>query len=171
MTQAVDEPSFKSANAQCVIAVFDDWESLYAVLEEFAEEETRGGATVLYSPRARPPPTASPQLFKEVVDLHFARAGQRICCTRGEVAHGLGERVAKGATSLGDALRSWLRTDQAWQLESHVEKGHFILWIQPSTTEQFGVLCGRLVRASRHLVGICNMSVPHDRDVPRGTAP
>jgi hypothetical protein len=161
MTQVVNEPSSNRVNAQCVIAVFDDWESLYAVLDEFAPEETRGGTTVLYSPRARPPPTASPQLFKEVVDLHFAPAGQRICCTRGEVALGLGERVAKGARSLGDALRSWLRTDQAWQLESHVEKGHFVLWVQPSTTEQFGALCGRLVRASRHLVGVCNMNVQY----------
>ena len=161
MTQVASEPSTPGVDAQCVIAVFDDWESLQAVLEEIGDQ-TRAGTTVLYSPRAIPSPTKSPHLLGETVELHFAIAGQRIYCTRGEVAHGLGERLARGARGLGDALRRWLRTDQAWQLESHVEKGRFVLWLQPSTSDQFGMLCGRLVKASRHLVGVCNMNSQHE---------
>jgi hypothetical protein len=162
MSHVVGEPSSKSVGAQSVIAVFDDWMSLQAVLEDFAAEETGGATTVLYSRRASAPPRASSRLLKEAVELHFATARQRICCTTGEIAQGLGERLARGARSLGDALRSWLHTDQAWQLESHIEKGHFVLWLRPSTSEQFGVVCGRLVKASRHLVAVCNMDSDHE---------
>jgi hypothetical protein len=134
MTQVVGEASSRSLEAQSVIAVFDDWESLQAILEELADEETHGGTTVLYSPPRIGPPV-----------------------TTGEVAEALGESLAGGARSLGDALCRWLHTDQALQLESHVEKGRFVLWLQPSTSDQFGKLCGRLVKASCHLVGLCNV--------------
>jgi hypothetical protein len=158
MTQVIGEASSTSLEAQSIIAVFDDWESLQAILGELADGETRGGTTVLYSPPPIGlPATASPRLSNEAVDLHFVAAGQRICCTTGEVAEALGESLAGGARSLGDALCRWLRTDQAWQLETHVEKGRIVLWLQPSTSEQFYKLCGRLVKASRHLVGLCNL--------------
>jgi hypothetical protein len=158
MIQVVGEATLTSLEAQSVIAVFDDWESLQAVLKELADEKTRGGTTVLFSPaRAGPPVTASPQPLNEAVELHFVTARQRICCTTGEVAEALGKSLAGGARSLGDALCRWLHADQAWLLESHVEKGRFILWLQPSTSDQFGKLCGRLVKASRHLVELCNL--------------
>jgi hypothetical protein len=163
MTQVVGEASSASLESQSVIAVFDDWESLQAVLEQLTDGETRGGTTVLFSPaRTGPPVTASPRLLNEAVELHFVTARQRICCTTGEVAEALGESLAGGARSLGDALCRWLHTDQAWLLESHVEKGHLVLWLQPSTSDQFGKLCGRLVQASRHLVELCNLKSRQD---------
>ena len=64
MTHVVREPSTKSFGGQSVIAVFDDWTSLQAVLEDFAGEKERGATSVLYSPRAIAPPTARSRFWK-----------------------------------------------------------------------------------------------------------
>jgi len=57
MIQVVGEASSGSLEAQSVIAVFDDWESLHAVLKELADDETRVGTMVLFSPPRTGPPS------------------------------------------------------------------------------------------------------------------
>ena len=99
--------------------------------------------------------------LKEAVDLHFARSSPAraiISCTSGRIAERLVKKLASGSGNLSDALHSWLSSDQSWQLQSHVEKGHIVLWMQPTTAEEFDAVCGRLVQASPHIIGICNVS-------------
>ena len=144
--------------AQFVIAAFDDWNALRAVLEGMALQHPSRSDTVLHARKDNPPPAVSSDLLKEVTQLHFTRPKQCITCSSGEVAEELAARLARGAHSLADALRSWLSADQAWQLQNHVEKGRLVLWLQLPTPEEFGAVCGRLVQASPHMVGLCNIN-------------
>ncbi len=73
------------------------------------------------------------------------------------MAEGLLAQLADGARSLADALHDWLSPDQAGQLQRHVEKGRVVLWLRLLPTEPFGVVCGRLVQASPHMVGLCTI--------------
>jgi hypothetical protein len=142
--------------AQFVIAVFDDWDALQTVLEDMAADETGRTGAVLHTRKDNPPPAVSSGLLKDVVVLRFERSTQCIRCTRGEFAEELAARLAGGARSLADALHRWLSLDQAWQLQSHIEKERLVLWLRLPTSEEFGAVCGRLVQASPHLVAICN---------------
>ena len=113
--------------------------------------------TLLYARNDDPPPVVLSRLLKEITKLQFEGSKHHICCTRGGVATELAARLAHGARSLADALRSWLSTDQARQLQSHIEKGHLVLWLRLPTSEEFGRVCGRLVQATPHMVGLCNI--------------
>lgn len=144
--------------SQFVIAVFDDWHALQTVLQDMTADELGRFGTVLHARKDHPPLTVTSGFLKEITELHFESSKQRICCTRGEVAEELASRLATGARSLADALRSWLTTDQAWQLQSHIEKGRLVLWLRLPTSEAFGAVCGRLVHASPHMVGLCNIN-------------
>jgi hypothetical protein len=147
---------YSEVGAQFVIAVFDDWDALQAVLKDASAYEFDRFGTLLHARKDDPPPAVRSGLLKEITELQFVESKQRICCTRGEVAEQLTAKLAHGARSLADALHSWLGTDQAWQLQSHIEKGHLVLWIQlPS--EEFGAVCGRLLQASPHMIGLCNL--------------
>jgi hypothetical protein len=144
--------------AQFAIAVFDDWDALQTVLEDIAVHEPGRASIVLHGRMDDPPPAVRSGLLNEVIELHFERSTQCIRCTRGEVAEELAARLTGGARSLADALHSWLSPDQAGQLQSHIEKGRLVLWLQLPTSEEFGAVCGRLVQASPHMVGICNIN-------------
>ena len=113
--------------------------------------------TLLYARNDDPPPVVLSRLLKEITKLQFEGSKHHICCTRGGVATELAARLAHGERSLADALRSWLSTDQARQLQSHIEKGHLVLWLRLPTSEEFGRVCGRLVQATPHMVGLCNI--------------
>jgi hypothetical protein len=143
--------------AQFVIAVFDEWEALQAVLEDMSLREFDRFGTLLYARNDDPPPVVLSRLLKEITKLQYEGSKHHICCTRGGVATELAARLAHGARSLADALRSWLSTDQARQLQSHIEKGHLVLWLRLPTSEEFGRVCGRLVQATPHMVGLCNI--------------
>jgi hypothetical protein len=145
--------------AQFVITVFDDWHALQTVLQDMAADELGRFGTVLHARKDHPPFMVTSGFLKEITELHFESSKQRICCTRGELAEELASRLAAGARSLADALRSWLTTDQAWQLQSHIEKGRLVLWLQLPTPEAFGAVCGRLVHASPHIVGLCSINL------------
>ena len=142
---------------QFVIAVFDDWDALQTVLEDMAGHGLSRADTVLHARKDNPPQAVSSGLLKEIIELHFERSTPSIHCTRGEVADELAARLARGARSLADALHSWLSPDQAWELQSHIEKGRLVLWLRLPTSEEFGAVCGRLVQASPHMVGLCNI--------------
>ena len=142
--------------AQFVVAVFDDWEALHAVLVDMEADATVRSGAVLHAREDVPPRAAALRLLKEMAQLHFGPR-QRIACTVGQLARELSSRVAKGARNLAEALHGWLSAEQAGQLESHLERGHLVLCVELRTAEDFSVLCGRLVQASPHMVELCNI--------------
>ena len=148
----------QSDGIEFVIAVFDDWDALQTVLEDMVTEHgPRLSATVLHARKDNPKPAVSSCLSNGSIQLHFARSNQYITCTSGDVAEGLAARLASGARTLADALHSWMSSDQAWQLQCHIEKGRLVLWLPLTTSEEFGAVCGRLVHASPHMIGLCNI--------------
>jgi hypothetical protein len=153
-----DGVSLEEDGARCAIAVFDDWDTLQTVLEDIAVREPGRSGTVLHAREDNLPPAVSSVLPKAMTELRFARSTLRIRCTGGEIADELAARLARGARSLADALNGWLSPDQAWQLQSHIEKGRLVLWLQLPRSEEFGVVCGRLVQASPHMVGLCTVA-------------
>jgi hypothetical protein len=148
----------QEAGARFVIAVFDDWQALQAVLDDAGALEFDRFGAVLHAREDDPPTALSSGLLKEIVDLRFERSTQGMHCTRGEFAEELAARLAGGAHSLAEALQSWLSTDQAWQLQSHIEKGRLALWLRLRSSEDSGTVCGRLVQASPHMVGLCTIN-------------
>jgi hypothetical protein len=141
---------------QFVLAIFDDWEALCAVLVDMDADATMRLGAVLHAREDVPPRTATLRLLKEMAQLHFGPR-QNVACTVGQLARELSSRVAKGARNLAEALHGWLSAEQARQLESHLERGHLVLCVQLRTPEEFSVLCGRLVQASPHMVELCNI--------------
>ena len=73
---------------QSVFAVFDDWETLQALMEELAERAPSSSPTVL-ARKDSLPTTVSCEPLKEAVDLHFVSSHQRISCTSGRIAERL----------------------------------------------------------------------------------
>jgi len=145
------------SGVELVVAVFDDWASLHAVLIELETVATVRPAAVLHA-RSDIPITASEVgLLKQMTKLRFEPSRQDIACTVGWLAGELSERLARGARSLADALHDWLGFERARQLQGHVEKGHFVLCVELRTSEDFSVICGSLVRASPHMVELCNV--------------
>ena len=142
--------------AQFVLAVFDDWEALHAVLVDMEADATKRLGAVLHAREDVSPRAATLGMLKEMAQLHFGPR-QRIACTVGQLARELSSRVTKGARNLAEALHGWLSAEQAGQLESHLERGHLVLCIELRTPEDFSVLCGRLVQASPHMVELCNI--------------
>jgi hypothetical protein len=55
---------------------------------------------------------------------------------------------------------------QAADLQSHIEHGRILLWVQPVDSEEFGCLCAHLVRSSPHVVDVCE--VPLDQGAQSG---
>jgi len=144
--------------AQFVVAVFDDWEALHAVLLDMEADATARSGAVLHARKDVPPQASSMDLLRDMVQLHFTQSRQRIVCTMGELARELSARLAKGARNLTDALHGWLSSEQAGQLESHIERGRLVLCVELRTPEDFSVVCGRLVQASPHMVGLCRIN-------------
>jgi hypothetical protein len=87
-----------------------------------------------------------------MTELHFAASRSRVRCTAGRFAAQLAVRSAGGARDLAHALRGWISPEQAKELQWHVESGRLVLWLQPSTPEDFETVCARMVEASPHLV-------------------
>lgn len=143
--------------AQFVVAVFDDWETLHAVLVELEADSTMRAGAVLHARKDIPPQASALGLLKKMAQLSFARSPRHIGCTAGQFAEGLSARLSRGALSLADALHGWLSSEQALQLESHIEKGHLVLCVELRTFEDFSLVCGRLVQASPHMVALCNI--------------
>jgi hypothetical protein len=144
--------------AHFVFAVFDDWDALETVLGDMVEPDSSRSGTVFHARKDNPPPGLRSGLLKEATQLHFKGSNLTITCTRGEVAEELTARLASGARTLAGALHSWLSPDQAWQLQHHLEKGRVVLWLYLSATDEFGAVCGHLVQASPHMVGLCNIN-------------
>jgi hypothetical protein len=148
------------SGAQLVVAVFDDWETLHPVLVWMESDKAASRpATLLYARNDVPPEVLGSSLLKHTTELRFKRPLQRIACTKGELAKALFERSVKGASTLADALDDWLGSTQAKQLETHLESGHVVLCVELRTSEDLSVVCGRLARASPHLIELSNVSL------------
>jgi hypothetical protein len=70
----------------------------------------------------------------------------------------LSERLTRGAQTLADAVHDWLGSNQAKQLESHLERGHLVLCVELRSPDDFSVVCGKLVQASPHMVELSHIN-------------
>src|SRR6516164_9083837 len=86
--------------AQFVVAIFDDWEALHAVLVDLEARATLRSGAVLHARTDIPPHVSTLGLLKEMAQLHFVRSRQHIACTVGRLSQELSDRLAKGARSL-----------------------------------------------------------------------
>jgi hypothetical protein len=143
------------SGARLAVAVFDDWDTLETVLVEMEADAALRAAAVLHARGDIPANASAFNLLKRMTELHFERSRQHIACTVGPLAEELAAQVARGARSLADALHDWVGSDRAGQLQSHVERGRFLLCVELRTSEDFSVVCGRLVQASQHMVELC----------------
>lgn len=143
-----------------IIAVFDDWLDLQVVLEPMSAQNGCGFCVVIHARKEAHPDLSS--AVEENIRLTFKRTKPCAACTGGPFADALTAGMAQGRLTLAEMFRRWMSVDQASQLQDHVERGRLLLWAQPATTEQFGDVCGHLVRASPHLVEICKMDLQVD---------
>ena len=141
-----------------VLAVFDDWDTLHAVLLELESDKAARLVALLHARKDVPPKPSASSLLKHMTELRFERSRQHISCTMGLLAEALATRLTGGARTLADALRDWLGSNQAKQLERHLERGHLVLCVELRTSDDFSVVCGRLVQASPHMVELCNIN-------------
>jgi hypothetical protein len=148
-----------TGDAQFAVAVFDDWDTLHAVLLEAEGDAAVRPAAVLHARSDVPAEVSALRLLKQMTELRFERSRKHVACTVGRLADALSARLALGARTLADALDDWLGSSQAKQLESHLERGHLVLCVELRTSEDFSVVCGRLVQASPHMVELCNISM------------
>ena len=144
--------------SQFVVAIFDDWDTLHAVLQELESDKAAQPVALLHGRKDVPPKVSASSLLKQMTELHFARSRQHIACTMGQLAEALTTRLTGGARTLADALHDWLGSNQAKQLESHLERGHLALCVELRTSDDFSFVCGRLVEASPHMVELCNIN-------------
>jgi hypothetical protein len=142
---------------QLVVAVFDDWDALQAILVEIETDMAPRPAAVLHARSDIPVKASAFSSLRQMTELRFERSREQIACTAGWLAGELSARLAKGARSLADALHDWVGADRAGQLENHVARGRFLLCIELRTSEDFSMVCGRLVQASPHMVELCNI--------------
>jgi hypothetical protein len=138
--------------SQFVIAVFDDWNAVEGLLASLGSDKIGRSGALLHTRPDEPPMQAVSWLVQEITELHFAALRSRIRCTAGRFAAQLAVRSAGGARDLAHALRGWVSAEQAKELQWHVENGRLVLWLQPSTPEDFGTVCAKMVQASPHLV-------------------
>ena len=110
--------------AQFAIAVFDSWDALLCFLKKERIGTPSTSDAVFTRVRTIRRPTLRSGLLKEMTELRFTRARGAIAWTSGPIADELASRSTGGAVNLANALRVWLSSEQAWELASHVEKGH-----------------------------------------------
>ena len=77
---------------QFVVAVFDDWDALHAVLVGLEADATMHTGAVLHARKDVPPAASSLGLLKDMAHLHFSQPRQDIACTVGQLAHELSAR-------------------------------------------------------------------------------
>jgi hypothetical protein len=143
--------------AQFVIAAFDDWDALEAVIETIGIHSPTPWSAVLHARAGTDRPPTHSILLSEMRELHFVQSHQRVVCTVGQLAEQLAAGAARGARGLEDALGQWLNAHQARQLQHHIAHGRLVLWLELRNAEEFGAVCAHLVRASPHVVELGNI--------------
>jgi len=145
--------------SQFVIAAFDDWEALEGALANLGNERIGRSSALLHTRGDEPTMFAASWLAEDATELHFAASCKSARCTAGGLATQLATRSSEGADSLARALRGWLSSEQARELQRHIESGRLVLWLEPSTPEEFETVCAQLVQASPHLVETCDLEL------------
>ena len=147
------------------IAAFDSLASVEEVLDAL---KTRGvdltGAALLAANghalleyRAEIPKDA--RATAEVVDppnLCFLPFKPALYCTMGPLASALEQRRDRGARRLAAALKPWLQPHRVDALEYQLGRGRILLWFRITDLDHYGIVCGEMVRASPHLVEVCD---------------
>ena len=145
--------------SQFVIAVFDDWDAVEGLLANLGSDKIGRFGALLHTRNDEPAMLAVSWLVQDMTELHFAASRSRVRCTTGRLAAQLATRSAGGAHDLAHALRGWVSPEQAKELQWHIESGRLVLWLQPSTPEDFGTVCAQMVQASPHLVELCDVKL------------
>jgi hypothetical protein len=142
-----------------LIAVFDEWQSVASVLADLGTERIGRAGALLHRREDEPSTLTPPWLLHDMAELHFAARRERVRCTAGRLADELARRSAGGEHDLASALRGWMSSEQASEVQWHVAKGRIVLWLQPSTSEDAEAACAQLVQASPHLVELCDANL------------
>src|SRR5262249_6679810 len=143
---------------QFAVAVFDNWDALHATLIGLEAESPMRTGGVMHARNDVPAQAAGLRFLNQMTNINFARSRQQLARTVGRLADELSARLAQGARSLGDALDRSLNSDQARQLESHIDRGHLVLWVELHSSDEFSEVCGRLVQASPYMVSLCGIN-------------
>jgi hypothetical protein len=144
---------------QFLIAVFDDRDSLARVLGELGAEAAGRAAVLLHESADEPSGETVTDHLQRMTEVHFTSSLRCVRCTAGGLANALAARAAGGASSLAEALHGWLTPEQARDFERHVASGRLLLWLPPTSPEDFETMCARLVQASPHLVALCTIDL------------
>lgn len=163
---------------QFAVATLENWESLCAVLRDLKAEGVEVEVSVMLTADARARARASIEageagtgaasaLLDHAVELRFPGSQQRAYCTAGKLAGALGQRQAEGARNLADALTGWVTHHQAVELQSQIDRGRLVVWLDLSESEHRGIVCGRFVRASIDIVELCSIDLPQVRTTPK----
>ena len=152
-------------SAQLLIAAFDTWQDLRSALELFRAEKGCCFRAVLHARKDLPKDQTLLDAVNEIAELECTASKQRIAAGQGVLTNALATAFSHGERNVAGVLRRWMSLEQARQLESHLAHGRVLLWVQPLDSEQFSCVCGHLVRASPHVVEVCDMFVK-DRSQP-----
>ena len=152
-------------SAQLIIAAFDTWQDLRSALDPIRAKEGCCFRAVLHARKDLPQDQALLDAVNEIAELECTASKQRIAGGQGVLTNALATAFSRGARNVAGVLRRWMSLEQARQLESHLAHGRILLWVQPLDSEQFSCVCGHLVRASPHVVEVCDMFVK-DRSQP-----
>lgn len=115
------------------VAPFDTWDDLRDALQHLSLEGIRSDVTSCLGLQRVLTDTAAIAVLPPaavIQELPFPENLHRICCTAGQPAQCLVERLRAGAPTLKAALTHWLISRHAGQLQEAVEAGRIILWVQ-----------------------------------------
>ena len=155
---------------QFAVATLEGWDSLRAVLDDLKAEGVEVNVSVMLTADARARARAcieagdaatktASALLDHAVELRFPGSQQHAYCAVGKLADALAQRQDKGTRNLADALTGWLIHHQAIDLQDQIDRGRLVLWLELSEPEHRALVCGRLVRASIHIVELCSIDL------------
>jgi hypothetical protein len=139
------------------VATFDTWDDLRNALQHLSLEGLRSDVTsclgLLHVFTGAAAIAALPAAAA-IQELPFPENLHRICCTAGQLAQCLAERLRAGAPTLKVALAHWLIPRHAAQLQEAVEAGRIILWVQLFDNESERRAYRSLLARSSNSVGV-----------------
>ncbi len=139
------------------VATFDTWDDLRNALQHLSLEGLRSDVTSclgLQHVFTGAAPIAALPAAVAIQELPFPENLHRICCTAGQLAQCLAERLRAGAPTLKVALTHWLIPRHAAQLQEAVEAGRIILWVQLFDNESERRAYRSLLARSSNSVGV-----------------
>ena len=95
--------------------------------------------------------------------LPFPNDAEPVACTSGPLADCLGERLSSGASSLKDALGSWLIPRHAAHFARAVLASKIVLWIRITGADDEHRAYQNLLANSSNTVGVHDLILPGKR--------